>query len=609
MSTAVDPTTSGSRVPLPPLTKGSHSKRLGQVALVATFGGLLFGYDTAVINGALSPMVKDLGLTTLTEGVVTSSLLFGAAIGAITGGRLSDAWGRRKTIILMSVLFFIGAMICVVAPTFGVMVLGRVILGLAVGAASTVVPVFLAELAPFEIRGSLAGRNEFMIVGGQLLAFIINAIIGNVWGEGNGVWRIMLSIEALPAIALFIGMLRMPESPRWLVSKGRDDEALTVLSTLRTKERATAELAEVESITSEESRRKSLPIGEILRNKWFLRIILVGIGLGVAQQLTGINAVVYYGQTVLKEAGFSSSAALIANVAPGIVAVIGAIIALRIMDHFSRRRTFLLGFALVAVCHLLIGLGSVVLPDGNAARPWVLLVLIVAFVGSMQTFLNVAVWVTLSEIFPSRCAASASASRCSASGSPTRSSVSTSRPSSPASASRTRSSRSASSTCCRCSSSGALSPKPRGARWRTSRKTSAPAPSTRRTSVPRSSPSATNSSKPPLTDWWAGASACRARLPDGPASRPARGTGSARRTDRSRRAPTMAASRAAMSHGAIETARPRRFVFKNGTAMTWDVPKKTEEIGLDATWISRSRQEKRSRSDSSARRARMRGHW
>lgn len=390
----------GGTMQLPPLTKGPHSRRLGTVALVATFGGLLFGYDTAVINGALSPMVKELRLTTLTEGVVTSSLLFGAAIGAISGGRLSDAWGRRKSIILMSVLFFIGAMVCVVAPSFGVMVIGRVILGLAVGAASTVVPVFLAELAPFEIRGSLAGRNEFMIVVGQLLALSINAIIGNVWGEYGGVWRVMLAIEAIPAIALFIGMMRMPESPRWLVSKGRDDEALAVLSTLRTKERATAELDEVEKSTSEETKNHALPLGEILRNKWLIRIILVGIGLGVAQQLTGINAVVYYGQTVLKEAGFSSSAALIANIAPGIVAVLGAIIALRIMDHFSRRRTFILGFALVAVCHLLIGVGSIALPAGNPARPWVLLFLIVAFVGSMQTFLNVAVWVTLSEIFP-----------------------------------------------------------------------------------------------------------------------------------------------------------------------------------------------------------------
>ncbi len=173
---------------LPPLTNGPNRKRLGLVALVATFGGLLFGYDTGVINGALRPMTVDLALTPLTEGIVTSSLLFGAAAGAVGGGRLSDGWGgRRKTIILLAVLFFAGTIACVFAPSFEVMVLGgRVILGLAVGGASTVVPVFLAELAPYEIRGSLAGRNELMIVIGQLAAFVVNAIIGNVWGGEFG---------------------------------------------------------------------------------------------------------------------------------------------------------------------------------------------------------------------------------------------------------------------------------------------------------------------------------------------------------------------------------------------------------------------------------------
>ena len=216
--------------PLPPLTDGPHRKRLGMVALVATFGGLLFGYDTGVINGALRPMTAELGLTALTEGVVTSSLLFGAAAGAVGSGRLSDTWGRRKTIILLAVLFLAGALTCVFAPNFEVMVVGRVILGLAVGGASSVVPVYLAELAPYEIRGSLAGRNELMIVIGQLAAFVVNAIIGNVWGEHPGVWRIMLAVAALPAIALFVGMLRMPESPRWLISKHRTQDALDVLS-------------------------------------------------------------------------------------------------------------------------------------------------------------------------------------------------------------------------------------------------------------------------------------------------------------------------------------------------------------------------------------------
>ncbi|WP_432512190.1 sugar porter family MFS transporter [Kineococcus sp. SYSU DK001] len=395
-----DPVGGGVRTALPPLTAGPHSKRLGTVALVATFGGLLFGYDTSVINGALEPMVVELGLTTFTEGVVTSSLLFGAAVGAISGGRLSDAWGRRKTILLMALFFFVGALVCVFAPNFEVMVVGRVLLGLAVGAASTVVPVFLAELAPYEIRGSLSGRNEMMIVVGQLAAFVVNAIVGNIWGEYGGVWRIMLAVVTLPAIALFVGMLRVPESPRWLIDRGQFDEAVAVLEQVRTPERARAEARQIADLTYEESKRENLDWRSILSNRWLRRILLVGIGLGVAQQLTGINSIMYYGQVILKEAGFDDETALIVNIAPGVIAVIGAFIALRMMDSFSRRKTFIIGFTLTTVCHLLIGIGSLLLPVGNPLRPWVILFLVVAFVGSMQTFLNVAVWVTLAEIFP-----------------------------------------------------------------------------------------------------------------------------------------------------------------------------------------------------------------
>lgn len=388
------------QIDLPPLTDGPHRKRLGTVAMVATFGGLLFGYDTGVINGALRPMTEDLGLTPFTEGVVTSSLLFGAAIGAVAGGRISDVLGRRKTIIFLSIMFLLGALACVFAPGFEVMVLGRLILGLAVGGASTVVPVYLAELAPYEIRGSLAGRNEVMIVSGMLAAFVVNAVIGNLWGEFHGVWRIMLSVSALPAVALFFGMLRMPESPRWLVSKGRQEDALNVLKTIRSVDRAEAEIEDVRHLENEYKETTNWSVLAVLKNKWLLRIILVGIGIGVAQQLTGINSILYYGQSVLIEAGFDSNAALIANIAPGAISVIGSIIALRLMQTMNRRTTFMLGYGLTTACHFLIGIASVTLPVGNPARPFVLLFLIVAFVGSMNTFLNVATWVTLSEIFP-----------------------------------------------------------------------------------------------------------------------------------------------------------------------------------------------------------------
>ncbi|KQS14768.1 MFS transporter [Curtobacterium sp. Leaf183] len=388
---------------LPPVGTGPHRRRLGVLALVATFGGLLFGYDTGVINGALLPMKQELGLTNLTEGIVTSSLLFGAAIGAMLGGRIADGWGRRKTIIALAVTFFLGTLICVFSPTFGVIVVGRVLLGLAVGGASTVVPVFLAELAPYEIRGSLSGRNELMIVIGQLAAFLVNAAIGNLWGEGNGVWRIMLAVCALPAIALFVGMLRVPESPRWLASKGRNDEALEVLRQIRTDERAVAELDDIKRTNAFEANvQRESGWRVLLGNKWLIRIVLIGAGLGVAQQLTGINSIMYYGQTVLIESGFQASAALIANIAPGVIAVVGGVIALANMERINRRTTLIIGFTLTTICHFLIGIASVALPDGNPARPWVILFLVVAFVGSMQTFLNIAVWVVLSEIFPTQ---------------------------------------------------------------------------------------------------------------------------------------------------------------------------------------------------------------
>ncbi|HLT67727.1 MAG TPA: sugar porter family MFS transporter [Microbacterium sp.] len=389
----------GGSATLPPLTKGPHSSRLGLISIVACLGGLLFGYDTGVINGALPSLTEEMGLTPISEGVVTSSLVFAAAIGAVSCGRISDAIGRRTTIIILAVLFFIGSVFVVTTPNIELLIVGRIFLGLGVGGASAVVPVFLAELAPFEIRGSITGRNELAIVSGQLAAFVINAIIGNVWGHVDGVWRIMFAVCAIPAIGLFFGMLRMPESPRWLLEKGRRDEALAVLKSVRPAERAEAELAEVEA-TARAERGTAIGLSAIFQNKWLVRILLVGIGLGIAQQLTGINSVMYYGNAILTESGFSESAALIANIAPGVIAVVGGIVALYMMDRVDRRKTIITGFTLTTISHVLIGIASMALPEGNAARPWVILALVVVFVGSMQTFLNIAVWVYIAEVFP-----------------------------------------------------------------------------------------------------------------------------------------------------------------------------------------------------------------
>ncbi len=393
------PTLRDSALPDMPKT-GPFRKRIGLISVVACFGGLLFGYDTGVINGALRPMSQELGLTAVSEGVVTSSLVFAAAVGAVTCGQICDMIGRRRTILYLALLFFLGTLVVVFAPNVTLLVIGRILLGLAVGGASIVVPVYLSELAPHEIRGSISGRNEVAIVSGQLAAFVVNAIIGNVWGHIDGIWRVMFAICAIPAVCLFIGMLRMPESPRWLVEHNRRDEALAVLMTVRTEERARAELGAVEVVAEASTGDQRVGYRKFVFNKWLVRIVLVGMGVAVCQQLTGINSIMYYGQVVLIESGFAENAALIANIAPGVVAVLGGFFALYMMDRVDRRTTFITGLSLTTTFHLLIGLCSKFMAEDNPLRAWVILALIVGFVASMQSFLNVAVWVWLAEVFP-----------------------------------------------------------------------------------------------------------------------------------------------------------------------------------------------------------------
>ncbi|MFJ8532195.1 sugar porter family MFS transporter [Streptomyces sp. NPDC093591] len=377
---------------------GPHTKRLGLIAVIATFGGLLFGYDTGVINGALAPMKEDLGLTAFTEGFVVSILIFGAAFGALIGGRLADTYGRRHNILMLAGVFTIGTLGCVVAPNWEVLALFRFILGLAVGGASATVPVYLAEVSPAERRGSLVTRNEVMIVSGQFAAFVINALIFNIWGEHDGVWRYMLVVAVLPAFALFFGMLRMPESPRWLISKGREAEALEVLKQIRSPERATAEMAEVHALAEEEKQAQTGGWAD-LAVPWIRRLLLIGIGLGVFQQFTGINSIMYYGSQLLEDAGFSAKAAIIANTANGLFSVLGITVGILIMNKIDRRKMLLGGFALTTSFHILVGLAATLLPD-STAKPYIILLFVIGFVFSMQGTIGPLVWLLLAEIFP-----------------------------------------------------------------------------------------------------------------------------------------------------------------------------------------------------------------
>jgi MFS transporter, SP family, major inositol transporter len=383
---------------LPPDTPGPHTSRLGLVAVIATFGGLLFGYDTGVINGALEPLQRDLALTPFRIGVVAAILLLGAAVGAAVGGKLSDALGRRRMILMLAIVFFVGTMGCVLSPNYEVLAFFRFVLGTAVGGASVTVPVYLAEISPYETRGSLVTRNEFMIVFGQFLAFAINAIIFSIWGESDVVWRYMLLVAVLPAFVLFFGMLRMPESPRWLVHKGRDREALDVLRQVRSPERAQAELDEVHALAEEEEKAQ-MGGWKDLAVPWIRRLLIIGIGLAIVQQLTGINSVMYYGSQLLQEAGFSANAAIILNVLNGVASVSGITVAILVMNRINRRAMLLFGYFFITTAHLLIGLSALLLAPG-LFRAYMILLFVIMFVFIMQGTAGPLVWLMLAEIFP-----------------------------------------------------------------------------------------------------------------------------------------------------------------------------------------------------------------
>jgi sugar porter (SP) family MFS transporter len=384
---------------LPPLTDGPWRRRFNIVVIAATFGGILFGYDTGVVNGALDPMKRDLGLTAVTSGLVTSVLQMGAAVGAVTVGMLVDRLGRRRVLLYLAWVFMIGTLICVLAPHLPVLLIGRIILGLAVGGASVICPVYLSEMAPTEWRGRTSARNDVMVCLGQLLAFVCNALIHLAFGQHDSVWRYMLAVAMIPALLLFLFMLRTPESPRWLVAHGHIDKAEASLEHVRPVARAQAELQSIIEIAEANAHKATMGLGAILRTRWVRNLLLVGILIAIVQQLTGINAIMFYGTQLLENLGFAADTAIVVNIANGIVSVAGMFVGMAVISRFRRRQMLLFGLGTIVVVHLLIALLSRVMAE-TRTKAIVIMLLVLVFVFVMQACLGLVVWVVLGEMFP-----------------------------------------------------------------------------------------------------------------------------------------------------------------------------------------------------------------
>lgn len=380
--------------------QAEHKRYMRKIIVIATFGGLLFGYDVGVLNGALPYMAKSLGLNSLSTGLITSALLMGAVFGAILGGKLSDLVGRRKNILFIALLFFISTLGCSLAPDIQTMMICRFVLGFAVGSASVTVPTYLAEMAPAQSRGRMVTWNELMIVGGVFIAFISNAVLGITLGENEHVWRFMLALAMIPAVCLFFGMLTVPESPRWLVKQGREAEAKAVLERIRDEHTAGIELYSIKRAISQEQHLGKVKISE-LNIPWIRRILLIGIAVAVFSQTTGVNSIMYFGTEILRDAGFETSAALIGNTAFGLISVLSTFAGIWLLDRAGRRPMMLVGLAGTTTILLIIAIATSMLA-GHTALPYVVLSLTVIFLAFMQGAIGPVLWVTLSEIFPLR---------------------------------------------------------------------------------------------------------------------------------------------------------------------------------------------------------------
>ncbi|WP_246028995.1 sugar porter family MFS transporter [Parashewanella tropica] len=362
------------------------------LTIVVALGGLLFGYDTAVISGATEALQRFFNLSAAELGFGASSALIGCVLGAIIAGPCSSYMGRRGSLILAAILFLISAIGSAIPDQFWVFVFYRIVGGVGVGIASMVSPMYIAEISPPEKRGALVSCNQLAIVFGMLAVYFVNygiALMGTEdWLNTTG-WRYMFASETIPAL-LFLGLLfTVPETPRWLALKNRDDEARNLLSVLNKGQNIEPQWQDICSsihVTSKTS---------IIASKmgW---VLFIGIMLSILQQVTGINVFLYYAPTILK--GFSSSSinlALLQTVLVGVVNLTFTIIAIFTVDKFGRRPLMMIGSFTMAVSMLVIGTAAYLNDIGGY-----LLVFVLLYIGAFALSLGPVVWVLLSEIFP-----------------------------------------------------------------------------------------------------------------------------------------------------------------------------------------------------------------
>ena len=384
-----------------------NMKYVWAISLVAAMGGLLFGYDWVVIGGAKPFFERYFELTSeLSRGWANSCALLGCLFGALMAGALSDLFGRKKLLILCALLFTATSIGNGLAPTFAVFVSWRILGGVAIGLASSLSPMYIAEIAPAEIRGRLVSVNQLTIVVGILLAQLVNQFIVNDLPKGASdefmakswyvlsSWRWMFGLTAIPSMLFFVSMFALPESPRWMVKNGSPDRALAVLVKIGGQQYAATALADISSTLSAENQK--VQFSELLDPR-MSKVLVLGVTLAVFQQWCGINVIFNYAEEIFKAAGYDISDVLKNIVWTGSVNLVFTLVAMGIVDRGGRRPLMLFGSAGLTVIYVLMGFCYFSGIQGLA-----MLLLVLAAIACYAVSLAPVTWVVISEIFPNR---------------------------------------------------------------------------------------------------------------------------------------------------------------------------------------------------------------
>lgn len=367
------------------------------IALIAATGGLLFGFDTGVISGALPFLSEDFNLTDRQMEWLTTSVLFGAVVGAISSGRLSDYLGRKKMIIVNAIIFTVAAWGCGYAPNYEMLVIMRAVIGVAIGITSYVVPMYIAEVSPASKRGSLVTLNQLMITIGLLGSYISDYFLSD--NSNPESWRMMFLVGVYPALVLLVGMFFLPETPRWLIAKSRPDDAKEVLKAIESPElvdRSFETILRDNSIAGNEDKG----MREIFK-PWLRPALIITVGIFFFQQFSGVNTIIYYSPIIFKMAGITSnSASIIPAIIIGAVNVLACVISVIFLDKVGRRRLYMIGIWGMIPSLALAGACFFFQEDLGSSLIYLSVLSIVCFIFFINISLSPLGWLLISEIFP-----------------------------------------------------------------------------------------------------------------------------------------------------------------------------------------------------------------